>query len=86
MWKFLSSVVWFDERSKKEETLKIDTWLCDLVIVVRRNKSKFEMLVPDFHKFAHTLKIRVGIWTQEMLGFADFSPHNFMHNLEAILL
>ena len=51
-----------------------------------RNKTKFEMSSPEFHNFVHTLKIRVGIWAKEILGCAGFSPQDFIHNIDAILL
>ena len=38
------------------------------------------MWTPDFHNFVCTLKIRIGIWAKEMIGFADWSPQGFIHN------
>ena len=39
-----------------------------------RNKVKFEMAPPDRGKASYSLKVRIGVWAKEMLGFAGLSP------------
>ena len=39
-----------------------------------RNKVKFEMVPPDQGKASYSLKIRIGVWAKELLGYVDLSP------------
>lgn len=50
-----------------------------------RNKIKFEAKAPDYLNFVYNLKIRIGVWAKELLGFEVESPLNFVHNLDAVL-
>lgn len=50
-----------------------------------RNKTKFKMHTPVFNHFVYSLKIRIGAWTQELLGLKVISPHDLVHKLEAVI-
>lgn len=49
-----------------------------------RNKVKFEMRPPALHIFIYNLKLRVGLWARELLGYGAVQPHVFIDNIEAV--
>ena len=51
-----------------------------------RNKIKFNMMTPNFHRFVYSLKIRIGIWAKKMLGYNGSAPQNSIYNIGSILL
>ena len=51
-----------------------------------RNKIKFDMGSPELNTFVYSLKIRVGIWAKEMLGYTGVAPHDIIHNIDSILM
>ena len=51
-----------------------------------RNKIKFETGSPNIHKFVYSLKIRIGIWAKEMLGYPGLSPNDVTYNIDSVLM
>ena len=50
-----------------------------------RNKIKFDRGSPNLHNFVCSLKIRIGIWAKEMMGFSRLSPNDVKYNIDSIL-
>ena len=66
-----------------------DFWALILGCVIwslwyERNQIKFELKTPNLHNFVYSLKIRIGIWAKEMLGFSGFAPQNVIYNMDYI--
>ena len=51
-----------------------------------RNKIKFEMKTPNMHLFVFSVKIRIGIWAKEMLGYKGSAPQNTIYSSGHLLL
>ena len=51
-----------------------------------RNKINFELKTPNLHNFISSLKIRIGIWAKEMLGYNGVVPQKIIYNIDSILL
>ena len=51
-----------------------------------RNKIKFEMKPPNFDHFIFSLKIRIGIWAKEILGYKSSAPLNTIFDSSETLL
>ena len=45
-----------------------------LSIWYMRNKVKFEMVNPEQRKVIYSLKIRIGLWAKEILGYERITP------------
>lgn len=50
-----------------------------------RNKVKFEDHEPKLQKLVFLLKVRIGVWTKELLGYRDCSSIEFVHNIAGVL-
>ena len=50
-----------------------------------RNQIKFERKAPNLQNFVLSLKIRIGIWTREMLGSSGWTS-NIIHNADSFVL
>ena len=46
-----------------------------------RNKIKFERRLTNPHNFVYNLKIRIGIWSKELLGLIVVPPHGVIDNI-----
>ena len=44
------------------------------------------MKTPNLHLFVISLKIRIGIWAKEMLGYNGSDPQNTIYNVGSMLL
>ena len=51
-----------------------------------RNQIKFNHKSPNLKIFVQSLKIRIGIWAKEMLGYKSFAPQNVIFNLDSNVL
>ena len=45
-----------------------------------RNKIRFETGITNITKFVYSLKIRIGIWAKEMLGYPGWSSKDVTYN------
>lgn len=52
---------------------------------LERNRVKFESIILDHDSFLHSLKLRIGVWAKELLGYITFSPHDVIYNLDSML-
>lgn len=52
----------------------------------QRNRVKFEASTPNFYNTIYNLKSRITIRVKDLLGFDMVSPHDFIHNLNAVIL
>ena len=51
----------------------------------QRNKIKFENGDPNANNFIYSLKIRIGIWAKEMMGFPGWSSDDVTYNINSLL-
>ena len=51
-----------------------------------RNKIRFENGSPNINNFVYSLKVRIGIWTKEMLGLPGWSSDDVTHNINSLLM
>ena len=51
-----------------------------------RNQIKFNHKTPNLRNFVQSLKIRIGIWAKEMLGYKSFAPQNVIYNIDSNVL
>ena len=51
-----------------------------------KNQIKFNQRSPYLPSFVHSLKIRIGIWAREILGFSCSSPQNIIYDVESFVL
>ena len=70
---------------KLSKTMGHDPRMRYMVLWYERNKIKFDRGSPNIHKFVLSLKIRIGIWAKEMMGFSGFSPNDVTYNIDSIL-
>lgn len=50
-----------------------------------RNRIRFEQFSPDLHRFIYSLKVRIGLWAKELLGFTLVSPVLFANSIDAYI-
>ena len=51
-----------------------------------RKKIKFENGSPNANQFAFLLRIRIGIWAKELIGFPEWSSEFVTYNINSFLM
>ena len=67
-----------------------DIWALSLGCVIwslwyERNQIKFDSKSANFHNFITSLKLRIGFWTKELMGYSGCAP-NIIFNADSFLL
>ncbi|XP_057528469.1 uncharacterized protein LOC130807321 [Amaranthus tricolor] len=67
-----------------------DIWLLSLGCVIwslwyERNKIKFENKIVSLENFVMSLKLRIGTWAKEMMGYSGCAP-NVIFNADSFIL
>lgn len=74
------------QNHKWKNLWRISLGCCIWSLWLERNNAKFGSTAPDLKGFILNLKVRICLWAKEFLGCSGFSPHDFINNLEAIIL
>ena len=70
---------------KKEKLWKLVLGCTIWSLWYTRNKVKFEWVPPPNQgKASYSLKIRIGVWAKEMLGYGGLSP--LLSNMDGLLI